>query len=166
MSYSRWPVLHKICFVDALYVSNGPVTPELSLVTQSPMLHSQSTSPEVQIIHGEYRGACNLPFPKYPAGGWLEDDSGTKSGLCNPFIRIWSGRFNREMASSYKCTGFLDVWGRALGLTEAEVMTAAKKHMFKDSSGTALTPHSTISHLRVAICIANVLGQCWHNASL
>ena len=53
-----------------------------------------------------------------------------------------------------------------MGLTEAGVMTAAKKHMFKDSSGTALTPHGTISHLRVAICIANVLAQCWHNASL
>ena len=45
-------------------------------------------------------------------------------------------------------------------------MVAAKEHMFKDLSGTALTPHGPISHLRVAICIANVLAQCWHNASL
>ena len=45
-------------------------------------------------------------------------------------------------------------------------MVATKGHMFTDLSGTALTPHDPISHLRVAICIANVLAQCWHNASL
>ena len=71
-----------------------------------------------------------------------------------------------DASGAFTVANLLDVWGRALCLTEAGVMAAAKKHMFKDSSGTALTPHSTISHLRVAICIANVLGQCWHNASL
>ena len=71
-----------------------------------------------------------------------------------------------DASGAFTVANLLDVWGRALGLTEAGVMTAAKKHMFKDSSGTALTPHGPISHLRVAICIANVLAQCWHNASL
>ena len=71
-----------------------------------------------------------------------------------------------DASGAFTVANLLDVWGRALCLTEAGVMAAAKKHMFKDSSDTALTPHGPISHLRVAICIANVLAQCWHNASI
>ena len=38
-----------------------------------------------------------------------------------------------DASGAFTVANLLDVWGRALCLTEAGVMAAAKKHMFKDS---------------------------------
>ena len=50
-----------------------------------------------------------------------------------------------DASGAFTVANLLDVWGRALGLTEAGVMTVAKKHMFKDYDtviGTAILRHT------------------------